>query len=653
MDKSSEKILELLSKQYKNVEQVSEEIINLQAILNLPKGTELFLSDIHGEYEAFIHILNNGSGIIKSKIEDIYKNFLTEEERKELATLIYYPEEKLKIIKKTNNNMNEFYRITLYRLIEIGKAVSSKYTRSKVRKALPDGFDYIIDELLHMQEKRENANKNEYNCQIIESIIDLNRADEFIIVMSAFIKRMAIDHLHIIGDIYDRGPGAPIIMDKIMNFHSVDIQWGNHDILWMGAACGNEACIANVVRICSRYENFSTLEDGYGINIRPLSNFATTVYKDDECKNFFPKNTDQSEYNNRNKIISAKIHKAITVIQFKLEGQIIKRHPEYEMKDRLLLDKIDLKRGIVLIDGKKYRLKDKYFPTIDPNDPYRLSAEEKEIIEKLKCSFENSEKLNRHVNFLYSQGGLYKKYNNNILFHACIPVTAEGEFEELVFENETYKGKILLDYLEKNAHKAFFGDKDENENAVDLMWYLWSGPKSPLFGKDKAATFERYLLDDKETHKEKKNPYYICIEQENFCNKILEHFGVDVEEGHIINGHVPVKAKNGETPLKAGGKAIVIDGGFSKAYQETTGIAGYTLSYNSNGLVLAVNEPFESKQKAIEEGIDIKTEIILKETVNKRKMVSDTDIGEKLKEEIKDLKMLLESYREGKIKEKI
>lgn len=649
----SEKILELLSKQYKNVEQVTEEIINLQAILNLPKGTELFLSDIHGEYEAFIHLLNNGSGIIKNKIEDIYKNSLTEEERKKLATLIYYPEEKLKIIKKENKNINEFYRITLYRLIEIGKSVSSKYTRSKVRKALPEGFDYIIDELLHMQENRDNSNKSEYNSQIIESIIDLNRADEFIIVMSAFIKRMAIDHLHIIGDIYDRGPGAPIIMDKIMKFHSVDIQWGNHDILWMGAACGNEASIANVVRICSRYENFSTLEDGYGINIRPLSNFATSVYKSDPCKNFFPKNTDQNEYSNSNKIISAKIHKAITVIQFKLEGQIIKRHPEYKMDDRLLLDKIDYKKGTVLINRKKYKLKDNNFPTIDPKDPYKLTIEEQEIIEKLKGSFENSEKLMKHVNFLYSQGGMYKNYNNNILFHACIPTTEEGNFEELNFEGEFYKGKDLMEYFEKTAHKAFFGEKGENTEAVDLMWYLWCGPKSPLFGKNKAATFERNFLDEEDLHKEIKNPYYKCIENEEFCNKILRHFGANADEGHIINGHVPVKVKNGETPLKGGGKAIVIDGGFSKAYQETTGIAGYTLSYNSNGLVLAVNEPFESKQKAIDEGSDIKTEIILQETVTKRKMVSDTDIGRKLKVEIEDLKKLLKAYREGKIKEKI
>lgn len=659
MNTEIEKNLELLSKQYKNIQEVAEEIINLQAILNLPKGTELFLSDVHGEYEAFIHILNNGSGIIKNKIEDIYKNSLTEEERKNLATLIYYPEEKLKIIKKTNQNMDEFYRITLYRLIEVGRAVSSKYTRSKVRKALPEGFDYIIDELLHMQDFQNGGeNKNKYNRQIIESIIELNRADAFIIVMSAFIKRMAIDHLHLVGDIYDRGPGAPIIMDKLMKFHSLDIEWGNHDILWMGAACGNEACIANTIRICSRYENLATLEEGYGINIRPLSDFATTVYKDDDCKTFLPKTAgqkskEQNGYSSGNPCIIAKIHKAITVIQFKIEGQIIKRHPEYKMKDRLLLDKIDFEKGTVSIGGKDYKLKDASYPTIDPKNPYKLTPEEEEIIERLKYSFENSEKLQKHVNFLYSQGSMYKNYNNNLLFHACIPVTEDGEFEKVELAGKSCRGKELMDHLENIAHKAFFGNRDENQDAVDLMWYLWCGPKSPLFGKDKAATFERYLLEDKVTHKENKNPYYKCIEKEEFCDKLLEHFGADVKEGHIINGHVPVKVKDGETPLRAGGKVIVIDGGFSKAYQETTGIAGYTLSYNSNGLVLAVNDPFESKQKAIDEGSDIKSEIILQEQVEKRKLVADTDIGTKLKEEIEDLKRLLAAYREGLIKEKI
>lgn len=659
----NEKYLELLGKTYKNIQEVSEEIINLQAILNLPKGTELFLSDIHGEYEAFIHILNNGSGIIKNKIEDIYKDSITEKDRKELATVIYYPEEKLNLVKKevkkNNKNIeeaqseiNEWYKIMLYRLIEVSRAVSSKYTRSKVRKALPKGFDYIIDELLHSQ--GEDRNKENYYKQIIESIIDLNRADAFIIAISNLIKRMAIDHLHIIGDIYDRGPGAPIIMDKLMEFHSLDIQWGNHDILWMGAASGNEACIANVIRICSRYDNLATLEEGYGINIRPLSMFAVKTYANDDCKNFLPKAKEVSRYSNSDKIIISKIHKAISVIQFKLEGSLIKKHPEYKMKDRLFLDKIDYEKGTVLINGKEYVMNDKNFPTIDPKNPYKLSTEEAEIVERLKNSFLHSEKLNAHVNFLYSKGHMYQNFNQNVLFHGCIPMLENGEFEQVEILGKKCKGKELMDHIENVAHKAFYGDsKGINQEAIDYMWYFWCGPKSPLFGKDKAATFERYFLAEKELHKENKNPYYSKVDDEKICNKILENFGADIEEGHIINGHIPVKVKDGESPVRAKGKLIVIDGGFSKAYQPTTGIAGYTLTYNSNGLVLAVNEPFESKQKAIEEGSDIKSEIILQENVKMRKRVKDTDIGSRLCKEIDELKMLLSAYREGILKEKI
>lgn len=647
-----DKYLKQLSKTYKNIQEVSEEIINLQAILNLPKGTELFMSDIHGEYEAFIHILNNGSGIIKSKIESIYDKVMTKSEMKDLATLIYYPDEKLNLIKEKEDDINEWYKITLYRLIEVTKAVSSKYTRSKVRKAMPKGFDYIIDELLHLQ--GDDENKEQYYNQIIDSIIDLNRADNFIVAISDLIKRMAIDHLHIVGDIYDRGPGAPIIMDKLMNFHSLDIEWGNHDILWMGAASGNDACIANVIRICSRYDNLSTLEDGYGINIRPLSIFATEVYKDDSCEMFLPKNKEVSKYSNTDKIILAKIQKAISIIQFKIEGNLVKRHPEYKMKDRLLLDKINFEKGTITISGKEYELKDTNFPTIDKKSPYKLTKEELEIVERLRISFMHSEKLNRHINFLYAKGHMYKNFNSNVLFHGCIPMKENGEFDKLEVMGKSLKGKELLDYLENIAHKAYFGDKSvENQEAIDFMWYLWCGPKSPLFGKEKAATFERYFIDDKEIHKEKKNPYYTLINQEEICNKILNNFETDIEEGHIINGHVPVKAKDGESPVKAGGKLIVIDGGFAKAYQSTTGIAGYTLTYNSHGLVLAMNEPFESKNKAIKEGLDIKSQTILKENILTRKRVADTDIGEKLQEEIKDLKQLLVAYREGVLKETV
>ena len=648
-----DKYLNQLSKTYKNIQEVSEEIINLQAILNLPKGTELFLSDIHGEYEAFIHILNNGSGIIKSKIESIFDKTLTEEDRKDLATLIYYPEEKLNLIKKSKTNINEWYKIILYRLIQVTKAVSSKYTRSKVRKAMPKGFDYIIDELLHLQ--GDDGNKELYYNQIIDSIIDLNRADDFIVAISDLIKRMAIDHLHIVGDIYDRGPGAPIIMDKLMNFHSLDIEWGNHDILWMGAASGNEACIANVIRICSRYDNLATLEEGYGINIRPLSIFATEVYKDDNCKPFLPRNKEVSKYSNTDKIVLSKIQKAMAIIQFKLEGQLIKKHPEYKMKDRLLLDKIDVEKGTVKIDGKEYKLIDSKFPTIDKKNPYKLTDEEAEIIERLKMSFMRSEKLNKHINFLYAKGHIYKKFNSNLLFHGCIPMKENGDFDTVELLGKSLKGKDLLDYIETIAHRAYFGEpSEETENAKDLMWYFWGGPKSPLFGKDKTATFERYFLEEKELHKENKNPYYTLINDEKICDKILENFGLDTDgDSHIINGHMPVKAKDGENPVKANGKLIIIDGGFAKAYQSTTGIAGYTLTYNSHGLVLAMNEPFESKCKAIEEGLDIKTQTILKENIVNRKRVADTDIGQKLIEEVEDLKQLLFAYREGELKEKI
>lgn len=646
-----DKYLNQLSKTYKNIQEVSEEIINLQAILNLPKGTELFMSDLHGEYEAFIHIINNGSGIIKSKIEDIYETNLTEAERKQLATLIYYPEEKLNLVKKGNENLKEWYKITLYKLIEVTRAVSSKYTRSKVRKAMPKGFEYIIDELLYLQGNDEN--KEKYYHQIIQSIIDLNRADSFIIAISELIKKMAIDHLHIVGDIYDRGPGAPVIMDKLMNFHSLDIEWGNHDILWMGAASGNEACIANVVRICSRYDNLATLEEGYGINIRPLSVFATEVYKNDECKNFIPRNKEMSKYSNSDKIVLAKIQKAMAIIQFKLEGNLIKKHPEYKMKDRLLLDKINMQKGTVKIAGKEFLLNDTNFPTLNLKNPYELTQEEKEIMERLKSSFMQSEKLNRHINFLYAKGHMYQKFNSNLLFHGCIPMKSNGDFEEVEVIGKKLRGKELLEYSEKIAHNAYFGDKTEKfQDAIDFMWYLWCGPKSPLFGKDKAATFERYFLDDKELKKENKNPYYNLINDEKICDKILEEFGEKSEEGHIINGHIPVKAKDGESPIKANGKMIVIDGGFSKAYQPATGIAGYTLTYNSHGLVLAMNEPFESKIKAIEEGLDIKSQTVLKENIINRKRVADTDTGKILNEEIKDLKKLLMAYREGKLKER-
>ena len=548
--------LKILSKQYTNIEQVAEEIINLQAILNLPKGTELFLSDIHGEYGSFSHILNNGSGIIRNKIEDIFNNQITERDRRQLATLIYYPEEKLALIKKEVEDIKEWYSINLYRLIEVAREVSSKYTRSKVRKAMPKGFDYIIDELLHLQGC--GPDKETYYKQIISSIIELDRADEFIVAISNLIKRMAIDHLHVIGDIFDRGPNAKLVMDTLMNFHSLDIELGNHDILWMGAACGNKACIANVIRICSRYDNIDTLEDGYGINIRPLATFALETYKDDNCEKFVPKVFDYNKYIRSDEISIAKIHKAISIIQFKLEGQIIKEHPEYKMDGRLLLDKIDYEKGTIQIDNKIYNLNDTNFPTVDYKNPYKLTKEEEEIINRLQESFKNSETLNKHISFLYSKASMYKCFNSNLLFHGCVPMEADGEFSKIEVLGESISGKRYFDCIEKIANEAYFG-KENNKDAVDFMWYLWCGPKSPLFGKAKAETFERYFVEEKETHKEEKNPYFTLIENEEICDKILKEFGLETKNSHIINGHVPVKEKDGESPIKANGKLLVID----------------------------------------------------------------------------------------------
>ena len=645
--------LKTLSKQYTNIEQVSEEIINLQAILNLPKGTELFLSDIHGEYGSFSHILNNGSGIIKNKIEDIFSNQITEQERSALATLIYYPDEKLILMKKEIKDIKDWYSITLYRLIEVARVVSSKYTRSKVRKAMPKGFDYIIDELLHLQ--GSGPDKETYYKQIIKSIIELDRADEFIVAISNLIKRMAIDHLHVLGDIFDRGPNAKLVIDTLMKFHSLDIELGNHDILWMGAACGNKACIANVIRICSRYDNIGTLEEGYGINIRPLTTFALNTYSKDECKKFMPKVFDYNKYIGSDEISIAKLHKAIAVIQLKLEGQIIMKHPEYKMNSRLLLDKIDYKKGTVKIEGKTYKLNDKNFPTIDPKDPYKLTKEEDEIISRLQESFKNSETLNKHISFLYSKSSIYKCFNSNLLFHGCIPMEQDGEFSKVDILGKTLSGKEYLDFIDKNIRIAYIekDDVDKDININDLMWYLWCGPKSPLFGKEKAATFERYFVEDKETHKEKKNPYFILNEKEEVCINILREFGLEGKNSHIINGHIPVKEKDGESPIRANGKLLVIDGGFAKSYRSQTGRAGYTLTYNSYGLILAANEPFDSKAEAIREGIDIKYDIMVNEKETERKNVADTDIGKQLQEEIDDLKLLLQAYKEGKIKQQI
>ncbi|MCB2298971.1 fructose-1,6-bisphosphatase [Clostridium tagluense] len=643
--------LTLLASKYPTIPDACTEIINLQAILNLPKGTEHFLTDVHGEYESFTHVLRNASGVIKRKINDIFGNSLREIEKKELATIIYYPEQKLDLALREELDIDDWYKITLHKLIKICRTISSKYTRSKVRKALPPDFAYIIEELLH--EQQNTFNKQEYYNGIIQTIIKIGRAKEFIVAISNLIQRLTIDRLHILGDIYDRGPGAHIILDTLMHYHSIDIQWGNHDILWMGAAAGSESCIANVLRISTRYANLDTVEEGYGINLLPLATFALDFYKDDPCKSFKPKLFPENNYRENDLNLMSQMHKAITIIQFKLEGAIIKRCPNYEMQNRLLLHKIDYEKGTIDIDGKEYILNDTNFPTIDPKDPYKLTQEERELVGKLKSSFSNSEKLQKHVRFLYSKGSMYLKYNSNLLYHGCIALNADGSFKKMKIDNVTYSGKSYIDRTERIAREAYFGKVDSESKlyALDSIWYLWCGSNSPLFGKDKMTTFERYFINDKSTHKEIKNPYYNYRDDESICNNILSEFELNPNESHIINGHVPVKTKQGESPIKANGKLLVIDGGFSKAYQPETGIAGYTLIYNSYGLLLASHAPFESTQKAIDEGKDILSSTIVLEKSTNRIRVTDTDVGLEIKDQIKDLELLLTAYRKGLIKE--
>ncbi|MCC5910589.1 MAG: fructose-1,6-bisphosphatase [Clostridiaceae bacterium] len=647
------KYLKLLSKQFPTIAAASTEIINLQAILNLPKGTEHFLTDIHGEYESFNHVLKNGSGNIKRKIIEVFGGTLSETEIKSLATLIYYPEQKLDIIHKQEKNMNEWYKITISRLVEVCRKAAFKYTRMKVRKALPKDFAYIIEELMHRGPNE--LDKEEYYDEIIKTIIRIGRADEFIIEMSKLIQRLVIDRLHIVGDIFDRGPGADIVMDTLLDYHSVDIQWGNHDVLWMGAAAGSEACIATVIRVCSRYGNLDTIEDGYGINLLPLATFALEFYKDDDCAAFKPKVKSHMVYTKNDLKLIAKMHKAISILQFKLEGEIINRRPHFSMEDRLLLNKINYEDGTINLDGKIYKLKDCHFPTIDPENPYMLTIEEKELIEKLKASFLNSEKLQKHVRFLYSNGSMYLKFNSNLLYHGCIPMNEDGSLKKVKIgsSGKSYRGKAYFDRLEILVREGYFHKNNPEVKlyGMDITWYLWTGPDSPLFGKDKMTTFERYFISDKEAHVEKKDPYFKLEDNEKMCRLIFEEFGLNPDVSHIINGHVPVKLKKGESPIRANGKMLVIDGGFSRAYHGTTGIAGYTLIYNSYGLLLVSHEPFESTQKAIEEEKDIHSTTMVLEREVERKRVRDTDDGEKLESQIKDLEMLLDAYRSGLIKE--
>ena len=644
------KYLKSLARQYPNIAAASTEIINLQAILNLPKGTEHFLTDIHGEYEQFAHVLKNGSGAVRRTIDEVFENALSSKDKKSLATLIYYPVEKLDIVISEEDNIEDWYKITLHRLVQITKKVASKYTRSKVRKALPKDFAYIIEELI--TEKADISDKEGYYNEIIHTIIRIGRAQDFIIALSNLIQRLVIDHLHIVGDIFDRGPGPHIILDTLMNYHSVDIQWGNHDILWMGAACGQLACIATVIRIAARYGSLDTLEDGYGINLIPLATFALDTYSNTKCDTFSIKyNTD---YNTKDLSLDMKIHKAIAIMQFKLEGQVIMKHPEFLMDDRLLLDKIDYEKKTVMAYGKEYSMNDTDFPTIDPNNPYALTPDEEQVMERIRQAFLKCEKLQKHVRFLYSNGGLYKVYNSNLLYHGCMPMDAEGNFLSVDVDGKDYQGKQLYDILDNYARKGYYAKNDpaEMRKAQDYIWYIWAGPNSPVFGKDKMTTFERYFIEDKETHKETKNAYYSLLDREDILNKILDEFELDTKKSHIVNGHVPVELKKGESPIKCDGKLLIIDGGFSKAYQSKTGIAGYTLVANSHGMRLVAHEPFESMEAAVLHESDIFSDSTVIEVAPVRIRVSDTDIGRELKDQIKQLELLLQAYRDGIIVEK-
>lgn len=644
--------LNLLSRQFPNIASASTEIINLSAILNLPKGTEHYISDIHGENESFNHVIRNASGVIRTKIEDLFGTSLMEDEKKSLATLIYYPEEKLEELERKEKRSKDWYRITLFRLIQVCRLVSTKYTRSKVRKALPPDFSYILEELIHENENR--LNKYEYYNGIIDSIIELDRAKAFIAAISHLIQRLAVDRLHILGDIYDRGPGADIIMDTLMGYHSMDITWGNHDILWMGAAAGSDPCICNVVRIQARYDNLDTLEDSYGINMMPLARLALEYYSDSPLGKFMPKGDEVMEKSESEIKLIAQMHKAIAVLQFKIEGNLIKERPDYHMEERLLLDKIDFEKGTVLLGDKEYPMNDMFFPTIDPKDPYKLNEMEEWCMNKLRSSFTNSQRLDTHIRFMFSKGAMYLVHNGNLLFHGCMPMESDGSFTKVNIEGVSYEGMEAFKKFEQLARLAYFSnsEKDRKEGR-DIMWYLWCGEKSPLFGKTRMTTFERYFVDDKETHYEEKNPYFTLREKEEVIRAIFDSFSLEYETAHIINGHVPVKVKKGESPVKANGKVFVIDGGFAKAYQKETGIAGYTLIYNSQGMHLASHEPFETKQIAIEDEKDILSTITIVEKTKSRQRVRETDIGIELESQINDLKELLYAYRHGLIKEKV
>ena len=642
--------LERLSVQFPAAADAATEIINLSSALNLPKGTEHFITDIHGEYEPFLHILKNGSGSIRKKIEEEFKGSLSMKEKKSLATLIYYPEQKLAQIEATEEDLDDWYKTTIYRLVRVNRRIASKYTRSRVRKELPHDYAYIIEELL--SEKEEVEDKEAYYNGIISAIISTKRARHFVIAFCNVIQRLVVDRIHILGDLFDRGPGAHIIMDTLLGFDNVDFQWGNHDICWMGAASGSLACIASVVRISAKYGNFNTIENGYGINLLPLAKFALDTYAGDPC-DCFVINGSQS-YEPYDPDMDRKIHKAITIILFKLEGQLIARHPEYKMEGRRLLDKIDRKAGTVTIDGKAYPLEDKNCPTIDPADPYALSAGEELVMKKLRYAFVNSEKLQRHVSYLFTRGSMYRTYNGNLLYHGCVPLEEDGSFKKVQIGENFYSGKALFDELESWARKGYYlPDGDEKTFGQDTMWFLWANENSPLYGKERMTTFERYFVKDTSCYYEAKNSYYNYLNDNGVISAILKEFGLDPDSpaAHIINGHMPVHLKNGETPIKCGGRLLMIDGGMSRPYQRETGIAGYTLISNSYGMRLVAYEPFRSTEEAIRNESDIHSVTEVVQKTNYRLSIRDTDEGHRMQEMIGELSDLLEAYRLGVIRE--
>ena len=645
--------LKMLSRQYPTVREAGTEIINLRAILNLPKGCEHFISDVHGEYEAFLHILNSCSGVIRERMDVLFKTSVPRAELDELATLIYYPEEKLEELRPRIRDLDEWYRITLHRLLEICRLVSERYSRSKVRKALPADYAYVIEELLYTH--GEEIDKRDYFENIIATIIEIGQAPDFIQAVCQVIKWAAVDHLHLVGDIFDRGPRADIIMDSLLQHHSVDIQWGNHDVLWMGAASGSRTLVATVLANSIHYNNLEVVETGYGISLRPLSVFANEVYQNCDVSRFAVKlaGSEAAHYSEKDKLLSARMHKAITVILFKLEGQKILRHPEYGMEDRLLLDKIDYENKCVTIGGKTWPLEDTDFPTVDRERPYELTKEEEAVIDQLTASFQRSEKLQRHVHFLYSKGSLYKIYNGNLLFHGCIPLTESGELMRFKLDGKERKGKDFLDYADTAARQAYYyrAGSPERKLGMDFLWFLWAGRNSPIFGRDRMTTFERRLIRDEAAWTEPKNAYYTLYQDPAVCEALLKEFGLEGPHCHIINGHVPVRTKKGESPIKGGGKLIVIDGGFCKAYQSTSGIAGYTLIGTSRSFRIVAHQPFSGKEKAIRENLGIASSTEIFERLEAREKIEETDIGRELERQIADLRALLDAYRDGAVKE--